>query len=327
MLRAIRTAWRKRLERAAADLSLRERSALLAAKGFKAEDALVLTGDPRGGTTWLMEVLSAWTGTAVNWEPLHHAFGVVPEAMRWGKRPFIPERDRDPERLAMMRELLSSQRTTEWTLRYCTREQALGAERILTKFVRANLLLPWMTATIAFKRKPILLLRHPIPTVLSQLKAFPNAAHSEPTCTVPDQIFNERFAEHLDYLNSLTPGIERTLALWCVNNLTTLRHPRHGRDWVVVHYEELLFDPVVSLERIAAAWGVSADPWIDYARSDKSSATDFTRDRLSDPAAQVAKWMQRIDKGQAARLQSILDHFGIDEYSLGSARPSDQASR
>ncbi len=321
MLQRIKLAWQERQERSRTARSVRDRSAILSAKGFCAEDALVLTGDPRGGTTWLMEILCAWPGTALNWEPLHHAFGVVPAAMRWGKRPFIPEDDREPERLATMRELLSGRRNTEWTLRYCTREQAIGAERLLTKFVRANLLLPWMTASIAFKRKPILLLRHPVPTVVSQLKAFPDASHHAAAHTVPDQLFNERHVQHLEMINRLAPGLERQLALWCVNNLSTLRHPRHGRDWIVVYYEDLLLNPAASLERIAAAWGVQPDAWIDHARRDRSSATDFMRDRLSDPAAQAAKWMQRIDPAQAARLQGILDHFGIDEYSLASASP------
>ena len=71
MLQRIKLAWQERLERSRTARSVRDRSAILSAKGFCAEDALVLTGDPRGGTTWLMEILCAWPGTALNWEPLH----------------------------------------------------------------------------------------------------------------------------------------------------------------------------------------------------------------------------------------------------------------
>lgn len=190
---------------------------------------------------------------------------------------------------------------------------------MLTKFVRANLLLPWMTTRIAFARKPILLLRHPVPTVLSQLKAFPSAEHRAAAFRVPDQIFNERYIAHADYLSSLPPGLERSLALWCLNNHATLHHPRHGSDWQVVHYEDLLHSPITSLERIGEAWHVDPAPWIDHVRNNRSSATDFQQERLSDPAAQATKWIQRIDAPLAARLQSILDHFGIDEYRLDSA--------
>ncbi|HRD52495.1 MAG TPA: sulfotransferase [Flavobacteriales bacterium] len=322
MLDPIKRAWREWQRRAGAARSTRERSAMLRAKGFRAEDALIVTGDPRGGTTWLAETLCAWPGTAMNWEPLHHQLGMVPEAMHWGRRPFIPESDTDPERIALMRDLLSGKRTNEWTLRYCSTEHAVGAERLLTKFVRANLLLPWMTARITFARKPILLLRHPVPTVLSQLKAFPNAEHRAAAFRVPDQLFNERFIAHADYLSSLPPGLERSLALWCLNNQATLRHPRHGSDWLVVHYEDLLHDPITSLERIGEAWRVDPAPWIDHVRINRSSATDFHQERLSDPSAQATKWMQRIDASQAVRLQSILDHFGIQEYRVESATPS-----
>lgn len=319
MLDPIKRAWRVWQRRTGAAKSTRRRSAILAAKNFRAEDALIVTGDPRGGTTWLAEILCAWPGTAMNWEPLHHELGVVPEALRWGKRPFIPESDNDAARITLMRGLLSGKHSNAWTLRYCSTDRAQGAERLLTKFVRANLLLPWMTTRIAFARKPILLLRHPVPTVLSQLKAFPSAEHRAAAFRVPDQIFNERYIAHADYLSSLPPGLERSLALWCLNNHATLHHPRHGSDWQVVHYEDLLHSPITSLERIGEAWHVDPAPWIDHVRANRSSATDFKQERLSDPAAQATKWMQRIDAPLAARLQSILDHFGIDEYRLDSA--------
>lgn len=324
MIGRLTRAWRERRDRQGFERDINEKARILAAKNFRPEASVIITGDPRGGTTWLMETLAAWPGTAVNWEPLHHELGVIPAQLRWGKRPFIPENDRDPERMAILRAMLTCQRTTEWTMRYCSAQQAESAERVLTKFVRANLLLPWMTAVIPFERKPVLLRRHPVPTVLSQMKAFVNPARSNPVFTVPDQINPERFIEHLDHLNGLQPGLERQLALWCLNNRSTLEHQRHGRDWLVVYYEDLLDRPEIEIERIAESWRVDPAPMIAALGRNKASATDFTKDLRATAQEQATKWMSRIDDHQRLRLQAVLDHYGVDEYDLSTHAPKRQ---
>lgn len=299
----------------------KKKSAVLQAKPFKVEDALILTGDPRGGTTWLMEMLARLPGTVINWEPLHHGRGVVPVGARWGRRPYFPPDDRDPDRFASMCDILTFQRSTPWTTKHATLEQARDATQVLTKFVRANLLLPWLTTRIAFVRPPVLLLRHPVPTVLSQLRAFHLEEQMRPRIKVPDAVFSERYSANLDYLNGLTPGLERNVAMWCVNNLSTIRDPRHGKAWVTVHYEDLLLDPQRELSRIALAWGIDPSIFTEGLDPHKASATTFGSDLRRRPAEQAGKWRDRIEHDQKQRIQNILDHFEVDEYSAFEAAP------
>ena len=299
----------------------RKKSAILRAKPFKVEDALILTGDPRGGTTWLMEMLARLPGTVINWEPLHHGRGVVPQGSRWGRRPYFPPDDKDPDRFASMCDILNFQRSTPWTTKHATLEQAQNATQVLTKFVRANLLLPWLTTRIEFARPPILLLRHPIPTSLSQLSTFALEEQMVARIEVPDAVFSERYTANLDYLNGLTPGVERKVASWCVNNLSTIRDPHHGKTWVTVYYEDLLQDPQRELSRIALAWGIDPVVFTEGLDPRKASATTFGSDLRRNSAEQAGKWSDRIDHDQKQRIQDILDHFGVDEYSAFEAAP------
>src|SRR5690242_1804363 len=60
-------------------------------KNFQAEQGIILCSEPRGGSTWLMEIFTKIRGTLINWEPLHVENGVVPKEFRWGRMPNIPE--------------------------------------------------------------------------------------------------------------------------------------------------------------------------------------------------------------------------------------------
>ena len=316
----IRERLRQRQQEAEVVAALQRKQRLLSAHHFKVERSLIITGDPRGGTTWLMELLARSPGLAINWEPLHHDRGVVPASARWGRRPSIPEDDTDPARVEAMREILTHARSTPWTTRYLSEAQAASAQRVLTKFVRANLLLPWITARFELAYRPILLLRHPVPTVLSQMKAFPHDDHHAARWTAPDQLFNDAFKAEEGYLNTLPPGLVRHVGVWCIRNLCTLRHARHGKSWMVMHYENLVMDPARHLQQIAREWQLDEAAMMAGGLRQRST-TDFGNDLRSDPAEQVGKWLRRMEPGTLADVQAVLDHYGIGFYTANAAMP------
>ncbi|MBK8497436.1 MAG: sulfotransferase [Flavobacteriales bacterium] len=320
LLSRIRERIRQRRQQAHGAAALVRKQGILATRGFAVERSLIITGDPRGGTTWLMELLARSPGIAINWEPLHHDRGVVPASMHWGRRPAIPELDADPARAEVMQEILTYARSTAWTTRYLSEAQAASAQRVLTKFVRANLLLPWITARFQLVHRPILLLRHPVPTVLSQMKAFPHDDHHAARWSAPDQLFNEAYLAEEDYLNSLPPGLVRHVGVWCVRNLGTLRHARHGTSWMVVHYEDLVLDPATHLKRIAQEWHLDETAILASGHRQRST-TDFGNDLRSDPAEQVGKWLKTVDPRLLADIQAVLDHYDVRFYAAHVATP------
>ena len=62
---------------------------ILSSKNFNVENSIIIFSEARGGSTWLMEILSTIPKTAINWEPLHVKNGVVPKKLNWGWRPYI----------------------------------------------------------------------------------------------------------------------------------------------------------------------------------------------------------------------------------------------
>ena len=62
-------------------------------KRFNLKESIVIFSEARGGSTWLMEILSSLPNSSINWEPLHVAKGVAPKKYKFGSRPFIPHNE------------------------------------------------------------------------------------------------------------------------------------------------------------------------------------------------------------------------------------------
>lgn len=297
---------------------LRRARAALRNKGFKPEDALVICGDPRGGTTWLMELLALTPRTAVIWEPLHPQRGVVPKHFRLGWRGHIPETVPEPRIQSFIRDVLSGRRINAWT-RYSSHDgDEARAVHLLVKFCYASDLLPWMTRWIDFSHKPIHLLRHPVAVALSQVRLF--KMHGPlPRIEVPDEIHNDMHVQHVDYLRTLDSHLQLMVAYWCMANKRTLEHTGNRR-WCTVYYEHLLLHPERELDRIATETGMTIAPQA-YARVREASATVRGTDLEKDPRKQMTKWRTQVPPAELAALQSVLDHFGITVYRCDAPGP------
>ena len=70
---------------------------ILKLKNIDWRDNILLLADPRGGSTFLMEVLSSIPGTAIIWEPLHGTKGLIPKDFNLGWMPYIPETEEREE--------------------------------------------------------------------------------------------------------------------------------------------------------------------------------------------------------------------------------------
>ena len=57
----------------------------------RAEDQILIFSDPRGGSTWLTEIIKSIPNTAIIWEPLHLKYIHQLRELNFGWRQYIPE--------------------------------------------------------------------------------------------------------------------------------------------------------------------------------------------------------------------------------------------
>ena len=128
--------------------------------------------NPRSGSTWLMEMFQTIPKTATIWEPFHPEHGPIKKHYQLGWRPYLPLDYPNQELVDSLKQVFRNGIYSDWTISRSTLKQYKNAEKFIVKSVRANALLPWITNNLEFNHKPILLLRHPIPTTLSHIKAL-----------------------------------------------------------------------------------------------------------------------------------------------------------
>ena len=122
---------------------------------FAPAENLVVFSDPRGGSTWMTEVISHLPHTVTLWEPLH--LGKVPyvKKLGFGWRQFIPENEAWPEAERAFEKIFSGKLVNRWTSSKASPLAFLRANRMIVKICRANAMIPWITRIFQFKHAPI----------------------------------------------------------------------------------------------------------------------------------------------------------------------------
>jgi hypothetical protein len=278
-------------------------------RDFDPSSNLILCGAPRGGSTWLAELLSQVPQTALLFEPLH----------LWRKPPFgelnfcgyqpIPEHADWPEARATFDAVFRGRFVNDWTGHQSSILAFLLAKRMLVKMVRATAMLPWLIRSFQFLNRPVLLVRHPLAVVASQLR-FGFARDGFHGFRIPDCPFNEHFMKHRDFLSGLRTAEEGLAAHWCLANQVTLSSSGNDRAWTTVYYEHLLLDPERELRRIFENWELPLPRHL-LNRVRRPSAKTIDSRFLSKPERQLDKWRQAFNDEQLERLVVVLEHFGF----------------
>ena len=295
---------------------------ILKFKKFKPAESIVIFSEARGGSTWLMEMLSEVLDVSINYEPLHVQKGVIPKKLKFGWRPFVPKENTDDYIRAIFKKIHAFDAHTKWTRKYVRPKTLLNSKHVLIKYVRANMLLPFLLENFNFKYAPIFLLRHPIDVCMSQVKAFGVSGQNSFDVQATNTINNDRFLEYKDYINSLNTHLEKKIAIWCLNNCYAIDH-LNDFNIEVVFYSDLLLSPKEELERIIKSYGLyhhleKLDE-IDFRRA---SATDYNNDYQKNVENQLNKNFEELDENTKERIQRIFDHFDFKLYSAFSPHPN-----
>ncbi len=284
---------------------------------------LVISGVPRGGTTWLAELLLPVPRTALVWEPLHpHHVREYPVAgfhHDLGRIPYVPEdADWEPGR-AFFDDLfrgrfLPASAVNNWVRTTIPRPGR--KHRWVYKMCRANLLLPWLVGT--YPLHPIYLVRHPLAVISSQFRheAFDDMGTIHNLFELQRSAHSDVF-ERYDHLIGAIDSRESMFAnWWAITNVVPLTHPANNVAWLTVSYERLLSQPHRELDRIAQRLDVEFPPATRRRVRAASAVADPGIAGTVDAGRQLAAWRARLTAKQVAIIMEVVHSYGIDAYSL-----------
>lgn len=271
----------------------------------------LIFSDPRGGSTWLTEILHRITQNPILWEPLNLKKVKEFKDIGFGWRQYIPEDAEWPEANELFDRLFQGKIRNKWIMQAATGRQLLKADAVLIKFCRGNMLLPYLTNKYDFIYKPIYLIRHPFAVVSSQLK-HGGWNHLYGGFNIPNAPYNEIYKQHETFLTSLKTKEEALTATWCITNLVPLTHIKNNIDWITINYESLLVNPEAVLNRILTGWAINYD--LSNINFNKKSFTTRSGSPVSGKA-QLEYWKENLTIKQIDRMESVLQYFEVEAYT------------
>lgn len=299
-------------------------------RDVRLQDTIIVAGTPRGGTTWLMEIIATLPGYKSIFEPLHQGWFSKIRGIGIGPRPYLPIEQSDEALEDYLREVFEGKIAglNPW-VRFCAKRiyQRLCAKKLIVKFIRSNRLLPWM-ATNFKVRHMYFLVRHPCACISSQIETSIKGYNANPRGLKLKDIVLEEASTIAALRNNtmLTEQIktvdkqEEILALiWCLDHYVPLSYPK-PYPWQTVIYEELVRNGRNELQKIFGALNEKI-PDGAYEKHGKASTTTLQGQQEIDTSSQLLKWKKKLNKEQINNIFRVIEWFGLDFYDPESSEP------
>lgn len=272
---------------------------------------IVISGSPRGGTTWVAEsVARAFNSRRVIWEPLNPQ-NVSIKNLGFDQRPFVDKDSVSGGQYRFLKRLAFGKLINVYMFRLGTavRKRELGKllsnERLVIKFVRGNGVVGFLFRKFSIA-KPLVIIRHPCAVVASQLKVgFPD--HPQ----VSQKVL-ERYPSIKDVLQDDAPLTERQAMTWAADVLAA----RMNRDDLhIVYYEDIVMDPKAALYDVFASWGVNPDADSNFESIfglPSSTSKEWTD--LTSTQAKLSRWQSQLNATTISRILAVASDMGVDDY-------------
>lgn len=273
--------------------------------------ALLLFASPRGGSTWLEEMIAQVPRVATLWEPLDIERNPIAGRLGFWWRQHIPEDADWPEAHAMFEDLFSGRTLSPYLARATTLEQLRAADRLLVKFVRGNLLLPYIARQFNVP-PPVLLVRHPCAVVASMKTYGLWNDLGEPSA--PPHRFDHVYRTVIDKIGPVRSEAAHMAKVWCITNAWILEHEGTGKDWQLVTYEDLVLDTRRTLNGIFTKWGIDPSLMTNF-ELNRPSKTALQKAPISDPMDQITAWKRTLRKDEINDILDVLNRCEVKLYN------------
>ncbi|MBU3023749.1 sulfotransferase domain-containing protein [Aestuariibacter sp. A3R04] len=288
-----------------------------------------VSGSPRSGTTWIMEVLERATASRIHWEPLnwylyqqgHSRFAGEQYALR-------PDAELLAEDEAYSRELkrvlsggspiVASSAKIAKLSTLDNMARIFTANNTIIKFVFAQRALSWIAENS--ENNGCVILRHPAAIVASQLhhpykrngEITPHPEWTKEVIEKTHPIYTEmdlkRFPTLKNVLAMELSSAGRLAVTACLDLLNAL-HSETARDnYTYVVYESLIKQPG-KFEQLIESLGLQIKHNLSLADIEERSRTTSLQSKKS------PKGTQRLSEVERVEITSIMKNLGIDYYN------------
>jgi hypothetical protein len=281
----------------------------LRARNYQIGDTVVVAASPRGGSTWLAELMASRPEAVILWEPLHPGNNPVCREHGFGWQNYIPKdaawRDQRQylEDVLMGRDLSTRLLSS---LEFDVRALLSPRGSYVVKFVNANMLLPRIVK--AFSVPAVHMVRHPCAVVASQIQHGWVHLDKE-NVTVPDGLFDDY--PHLERVFDRINRYEELLAFeWAVQNYVPLAYSE-PLPWYLTTYERMVKKGTEEVKRLSECLGLGIPDKLQV----KKPSAKAGRDREESATTRLKKWKHTLSPDQADDVLQVAHDVGIRCYT------------
>jgi hypothetical protein len=314
------------------------RSASIVDSGADLSKTVFLSSGARTGSTWVSEVINFESDYRFLFEPFSMSAPLRPS---WAPRLAPDDRLRyirpecdDQDLIAHAARVLSG-RIRHPEIDQYNYNLRISFERRLVKETKSNLFLKWLHRCFP-QMKLLLLMRHPLPTVLSRMHGVAGIDRAQRNAEYRSLVFGQTdlVKDHLepfrDVLESASTEVEQRLAIWCIQNFVPLRQFDAG-EIHIMFYETLCVDPAGELRRLYGYLGQDFDEKKlarAVGRLRRPSST-IHRDvkEFPDGWDVIARWQSEATSDDLAAATRLLGAFGLDGIYGGDPMPNADGPR
>lgn len=273
---------------------------------FDASRALLLTGSPRSGTTWLGTLLASARGYCQLTEPL---FPGLPGRREAGisLRTYVPPEQEWPAGQRLFLDCLEGRDLTPQIWIDNPPGAVETATAVVFQAVRANRLLPWIARHLPF-RGMVYLVRHPCAVVSSQI--LHPAFEAEDAVPDHDLSYVERVRpDLLPLLETIRSEMEIRALRWSLDQHLPLTM---DGGWLRVSYEELVLEGPGALRRLFERLGLEPGPrTAELFGRNSRSAGPWSAGDGAPPELRLGGWRERLTSAQIDSILRVVEACGV----------------
>jgi hypothetical protein len=189
--------------------------------------------------------------------------------------------------------------------------------RLVVKEVAAFMCLEWLVER--YDPAVLVVIRHPCPTILSELKQGTDAEASRLAMLRQPHLWDGRLPEQRAALEQAQTPVEILAAIWALRQRVLAdalaRHPA----WPLVFYEALCAEPVAQFRHLFQSSGLAWTPQVEQyviQSSTTQAAGLYSGRRLS--AHQTDRWRQEMRPAEIAAVRRVIEPFELPFYQTAA---------
>lgn len=297
-------------------------------QGMKPNIALFAT--PRGGSTWVMELLAAQAGMKFFDEPLNvRRDNVMKTGLFKGWTDLMPE-SKSQERILDYLVSLGSGEYGHMNAVPFQKNYRFFTNRVVYKLHAGEHLIneirDYCNCSVVY------LLRHPISNTLSR-NVFPRLEYFLNSHYYMSELLTTEQATEVKRIVANGSRLQKGIVSWCFENLDAFQES-DKTGWTLLTYEELIARPADVLRIVA-----SDLQFDDIEKTIQRVESPSTNVKMSDEKTQeiiaqghgeqrkqhlISRWRDTVSATEEESYLSIVDIFGIDYYALGRDQVSEE---